>query len=132
KGKTLNLSVTGTGNTIGTGSASLKIAATTLNASSQGNATSNIFVDQPLGSLKAGLITAGAGNVNLSVDSGGLTSATVDNAADIVAANLTISVGGSSSKIGTGTGSPLEIDASVLTNATTAGGDMYLKDVSGD
>jgi len=68
---------------------------------------------------------------DLLVQNGNLTSV-VDGTGDLRADNVTVAVTGSSSTIGTGTANPLEIDASVLTTATSAGGNIFLKDVGGD
>ena len=131
-GATVDVDVTGGGNTIGTGGGSLEINATTLNATTNGGAGDDIFALDTAGGLAAGTINAGAGNVTLDVLGGSLTSATVDGTADIIGATVDVDVTGGGNTIGTGGGS-LEINATTL-NATTNGGagdDIFALDTAG-
>ncbi|MGE0755391.1 MAG: beta strand repeat-containing protein, partial [Pirellulaceae bacterium] len=132
---TLNLTVTGAGNDIGTSAAApLEINAVTLNASTAGAAGDDIFIDDMAGGLAAGLITAGAGNVDLDVLGGSLTSAAGDaGVADIVGNVVTLDVTGAGSDIGASTTARLEVNANSLNGSTAgaAGDDMFLLETNG-
>jgi hypothetical protein len=134
-GASVSVSVTGAGNDIGTSAAApLEVNAVTLSASTAGAAGDDIFIRDTVGGVAAGLITAGAGNVSLAVLNGSLTSQTVDGTADVVGATVTLSVAGAGSDIGMSTAAPLEINASTVLNAVTAGaaGDnIFIRDTAG-
>ena len=134
-GVTVTLDVATTGNTMGTSAvAPLEIDATTLNAATAGAAIGDdIFIDDTAGGLAAGLITAGAGNVDIDVIGGSLTSAVVDGTADIVGVAVTLDVATTGNTMGVSAAAPLEVNANSLTATTAgiAGDDMFLSEVDG-
>ena len=112
-GDTLNLSVTGAGNDIGTSAAArLEFDAVTLNASTGGAAGNDMFLDDRLGNLALGLVDAGAGNVNLNVQAGNLTSAAGDaGVADLVGNVVTLNLATTNRNVGAGAANRLELNA---------------------
>jgi hypothetical protein len=132
---TATLSVTGAGNDIGISAASpLEIEAAVLNASTSGAAGNDIFIRDLTGDLALGLVTAGAGNVNLRVAQGNLTSAAGDaGIADLVGNEVTLTLDMAGRQLGTSPADRLELNAvqlQVLTN-TTAVNNAYILDTAG-
>jgi hypothetical protein len=130
----VTLAVSGAGNDIGVSAVSrLEVNAATLSASTAGAAGDDIFVLDTLGGLVAGLITAGSGDVDLSVVNGSLTSGTVDGTADIVGDSVTLAVSGAGNDIGASSASRLEINATTLSASTSlaAGNDINVEDTAG-
>lgn len=126
-GATINLTSTGAGNTIGLGSETLEINATTaLNATT---ANGDMFLNDTTGGLGLGLVDAGTAGVTLTATGGSLTDAAGDAAADLVASTANLTVTGAGSTIGTG-GNALELDVTTL-NALTVGGSMFIEDTAG-
>ena len=88
-GGTVTLNVTGAGNTIGISTAVLDVDATTLNASTNGAAADDIFIDDEAGGVAIDVVNAGAGgDVFLTAVGGAMTDANVASnnitAADLV------------------------------------------------
>src|SRR6185503_12672227 len=134
-GATITLETTGAGATIGASAANrLELNATTLlNAKTAGLATEDIFILDTAGGVVAGLITAGAGNVDLK-SAGSITSGTVDGAADIVGATVTLAVTGAANTIGTNaTTGRLELNATTLNASTNlaATDHIFIEDTAG-
>jgi hypothetical protein len=132
---TVTLSVTGAGNDIGTSAGSpLEIAAAVLNAATGGAVGDDIFIRDLAGDLALGLVTAGAGNVNLRVAQGNLTSAAGDaGIADLVGNEITLTLDTAGRQVGASPADRLELNAvqlQVLTN-TTAVNHAYILDTAG-
>ncbi len=123
-GSTINLIVTGASSTVGTGSQTLEIDAGTLNVTTAGG---SIFLDDTAGGVVLGLVDAGTGNVALTATGGSITESN-DVATDLVGSTVSLTVTGATSTVGTSSGT-LEIDATTL-NVTTAGGSVFLRDIS--
>src|SRR5439155_5813857 len=133
-GSTVTLAVTGAGNDIGAGAGGrLELNATTLNAATAGAAGDEIFVLDTAGGLAAGSINAGAGDVDLRITGGSLTSATVDGTPDVVGGTVTLEVTSAGSTLGSSAANPLEINATTLNASTagTGGDDLLLLNTAG-
>lgn len=110
----------------------LEVNAATLSASAtSAGGSSQIFLLDTTGGVAVGSIAAD--EVELTAAGGGISSATVDGAADVVTTDITLRVSGIGSDIGATTGSPLEIDAGTLTAATDggAGDHIFILDTAG-
>ncbi len=109
----------------------LEINGSQLHVVTTGNGN-NAYIDDTAGGLVMSDSGLGASSTfDLLVENGNLTSV-AGAPADVRADNLVLTVTGATSTIGTATATPLEIDAAVTTTATTAGGNIYLKDTTGD
>ena len=133
-GGTVNLNVSGEGNTIGVDELTpLEINATTLNGSTGKAAGDNMFILDTAGGVAVGLLDAGAGDIWLKAANGSVTSAAGDaGTADIVAGTLDVHVTGAGNTIGTA-GLPLEINAATLNASTdkTVGANVFVTDTAG-
>lgn len=132
-GRTVTLAVTGAGSDIGSNPNRLETDAVTLNASTDGAAGDNIFVFDTAGGVAAGSINAGAGDVNLLVRGGNLTSAIVDGSADVIGANVALTLESAAGRVGSSAVSRLEINATVLDvhTAGDAAADVSIVDTAG-
>lgn len=131
-GGNVTLAVSGAGSDIGVNAGSrLEVNATTLSASTGGAAGDDIFIVDTAGGLAAGLITAGLGNVDLSVLGGMLSSATVDGTADIVGDTVTLALTGGNHDIGVSAANRLELNAVTLNASTAGGGSIHVTDTAG-
>ncbi len=132
-GAIVSLVTSGAGSTIGASIANpLEInARVRLDAQTAG---SNAFIDDTDGGVVIGLANLGLGNLHLKALAGSITAAAPGNGvADIVAAHVDLKVTNAmstTSTIGSGETSQLDIDGSTLT-LLTAGGSAFLADTAG-
>jgi len=119
------LEVTGPLSTIGTMFNALEVDLTSLSASTQNR---GIWILDTAGGMSVYDVDAGTGTVNLTTVGGDLTEAGGDSAADVIGSTLTLeaTAGGTIGEVA----QYLDIDAATL-NALTAGGNMWMTDMSG-
>src|SRR5439155_21911457 len=115
------------GHSVGTSSSSrLEINASQLQVITTGNGNNAYVVDTAGGLAVTNSSLGTSSTFDLRVEGGNLTSV-VDGIGDLRADNVVVEVTGATSTIGkliSGVINPLEIDASVLTTATSAGGSI--------
>ncbi|RMH87114.1 MAG: filamentous hemagglutinin N-terminal domain-containing protein, partial [Actinomyces sp.] len=81
--------------------------------------------------IRDGFVSAPGQAVALTASGGSITETAPGAAADVVGANVSLTVGGATSTIGTDAANRLEVDATAQLDATTAGGSIYLTDTAG-
>ena len=119
-GSNLFLDVTGAGSDVGSSAASrLEINATTLNASTSGNAGDDIFVTDTASGVAAGFINAGLGNVYL-------TSAGAINDANGATNNISASTLNAQAN----NGISLDTNVNNITAQSNVSGDINLKEAN--
>ncbi|MEX2177052.1 MAG: hypothetical protein WD872_22000 [Pirellulaceae bacterium] len=122
------------GSSAGSSAASrLEIDAAELQLTTNGAAQNHAFILDTAGGLRLNDSTVGmvAGSTfDLLIERGSLTSV-VDGSRDVAGDLVVLRVTGPASTLGAGLESPLEIDAASLAAATSAGGEIFLRDTDG-
>ena len=124
----IDLEVTGGGSTVGTAAEALELDAGLLDVLTAGG---GIYLEDTAGGVAVGLVsTTGSSALELLVTDGSLTeSISTDPEADVVASDVSLTVTGAASTIGTDT-ERMELNADTL-DAQTAGGGIWLEDTAG-
>src|SRR5262249_39480021 len=134
-GNVLTFALNTAGNGFGVSAANrLEINGTRLHFTTTGNTNNQAFLLDTAGSLVMDNSSMGPGGrrlLSILVQNGNLTSV-VDGTGDVRADNVVVAVTGAGSTIGTSVAAPLEINANTLLTATSAGGNIFIKDVVGD